>query len=470
MNSNIENVENDEGYDRNDTDALNTDMIYKLNDNPPLMEKSFAALQHISAIFLSIIAPGYIITTSINCDLKTKATVMSMCLIFSGVATFLQSKRLGGFLGSGLLSIQGTSFAFLGVLITTGKAGGIPLILGTCLIGSIVPIIFAPYVKKMKAFFPPLVSGIVVFLIGATLMHVAIDNFSGGTAAKLNGTYGSPKNLILGVIVLIFVVLFQRLNSKILRMGSILFASVIGFIVAIPMGLVNFNIAAGVSSIFSFPMPFQLGLEFGWSTLIPVLIISFVTCVESIGDITATAMISGEKIKGDLHMSRVSGGIFASGICSFIGALFGAFPLACFSQNNGIIQITGVASRYVGYFIAGFLILAGIIPIISVGFSIIPPPVIGGALLMMFGTILAAGIKILSTEELDRRAFIIIATSVGCAFAVTYPGFLNELPAVLRDSLSSGIGTGGIVAIIMNIAMPKEKGTKKASKPVMVNK
>jgi xanthine permease XanP len=211
MSSNIENVRNDEGNSLDNSDSFNTDMIYKLNDNPPLMEKTFAALQHISAIFLSIIAPGYIITTSINCDLKTKATVMSMCLIFSGVATFLQSKRLGGFLGSGLLSIQGTSFAFLGVLITTGKAGGIPLILGTCLIGSIVPIIFAPYLRKLKAFFPPLVSGIVVFLIGATLMHVAIDSLSGGTAARLNDTYGSPKNLILGAIVLIFVIIFQKL-------------------------------------------------------------------------------------------------------------------------------------------------------------------------------------------------------------------------------------------------------------------
>ncbi|HJO93850.1 MAG TPA: nucleobase:cation symporter-2 family protein [Victivallales bacterium] len=437
-------------------ERFETDMIYKLEDNPPLMEKIFAALQHISAIFVSIIAPGYIITTAINADLKTKATVMSMCLLFSGIATFMQSKRSFGYVGSGLLSIQGTSFAFLGVLITTGKIGGVPLIMGTCLIGSLIPIIFAPYLRKLKRFFPPLVSGIVVFLIGATLMPVAIDNFAGGTAAKLNGTYGDPKNIILGAIVLLFVIIFQKIDNKILRIGSILFASVIGFLIAIPMGLVNFSVASN-SALFSIPVPMQLGLTFGWATILPVIIIYFVSCVEAIGDITATAMISGEPIRGDKHMSRMSGGIFASGICSFFGSFFGAMPLACFSQNNGIIQITGVASRHVGYYIAGFLIIAGLIPVVSVGFSIIPPPVIGGALLMMFGTILAAGIKILSTEVLDRRAFIIIATAVGCGFAVTYPGFLDKFPDIIKDSLSSGIGTGGLVAIIMNIVIPKEK-------------
>ena len=193
------------------------------------------------------------------------------------------------------------------------------------------------------------------------------------------------------------------------------------------------------------------------STILPVIIIYIVTCVEAIGDITATAMISEEPIYGDEHMKRVSGGVLTDGTASLLGSIFSSFPLATFSQNNGIIQITGVASRYVGYYIALFLFLVGIFPFFGTFLSIIPQPVLGGAMLIMFGTIAAAGIKVLSLEKLDKRAFTIIAVSLGCGIGVSVPDVFDKLPELIRTSFSSGIATGGFAAIILNLVLPKVK-------------
>ncbi len=431
------------------------DLIYKLNDNPPFLEKTFAAFQHICAILIPIMVPGYIVASAIGCDFKTTSAIVSTCLIVSGLGTFLQAKRIGP-IGSGLLSIQGTSFGFVGILIVTGQIGGLPLIFGTCMIGVIIQFVVAYFLPKVKNIFPPVVSGTVVFLIGATLIHVAVDALAGGQAARDTGNYASSKFVLLGLFVIILIIIFQSSRIKILRIGCILFATAIGFVVAIPLGMVDFA-NLGKAQMIYIPSFFGYGVKFGWATLLPMLIIFFVTAIEAIGDITATASVSGEPICGKLHMNRLSGGVMTDGISSLIGSILGGFPLSCFAQNNGIIQITGVASRHVGFFIAGFLVLSGFCPIVSNVFQIIPQCVLGGGMLIMFGTIMAAGIRILGMEKLNRRSLIIISVAIAAGMTVENHAVLESFPDLIRYSFSSGIGTGGLAAIVLNLILPKEK-------------
>ena len=245
--------------------------------------------------------PGYIVCQTLGYDIETTTTIISMCLVASGIGTFIQAKRFG-FLGSGLLSIQGTSFGFVSILIITGKIGGLSLIFGSCLLGSLAVIVFAPFVRKLKHAFPPLVSGIVVILIGITLMEVGIDACAGGQAAKINGTFGNVSNLIIAAIVVSLIIFFQSCKNKYLRVCSIIIAIIIGFTISICMGMVDFSPLSTVRLI-QIPIPVKYGLSFNIATLIPLIIIYLVTCVESVGDITATAMVSDEPISGKEHLS-----------------------------------------------------------------------------------------------------------------------------------------------------------------------
>ena len=431
------------------------DIIYKVNDNPPLLEKIFAALQHICAIIIPIMMPGYIICQALGYDTKSTTYIISMCLVTSGVGTFIQAKKFG-FLGSGLLSIQGTSFSFVAILIIAGKSGGISSIFGSCLIGALCAIIIAPFIQKFKYALPPLVCGIVVILIGATLMPVGIEACAGGAAARANGSFGNISNLSIAGIVILSIIYLQCSNNKYLRISSIIIAMAIGFIISLLFGKVDFSPLIQ-TTLLHIPIPLKYGISFNTSTIVPVIIIYVITCVEAIGDITATSLVSGEEINTDKHMARVSGGVLTDGFASLISSLFSSFPLSTFSQNNGIIQITGIASRHVGYYIALFLVIAGIFPFFGTIMSIIPQPVLGGAMLIMFGTIIAAGIKVLAVEKLDRRAFSIIAVSLGCGFGVAVPGILDKFPELIKMSLSSGIATGGIIAIILNLIIPRDK-------------
>ena len=438
-----------------DINVISGEVLYGVNDNPPFGEKILVAIQHISAIFISIITPGYIICGALGYDITVTTTIISMSLFISGLGTIMQAKKKGR-IGAGLLLIQGTSFAFPAIMIVTGKIGGLSLIFGTCLIGALVPLLMGPFLPKIKHFFPPLISGIIVVLIGLSLIHVGAENCAGGVAAVGTENFGSVQNLSIAALVIILIILFQNLKYQIFKIGAIIFALIIGFTVSYFLGMVDFSPLSN-TSFFQFPLPFRYGLSFSFATVIPVVIICFVTCVEGIGDITATAMVSGEPISGTTHVKRMSRGIFTGGIITVIGSAFNTFPTAIFSQNSGVIQITGVASRHVGFLIGGFLMLVGVFPFIGTIFAIIPPPVLGGAMLIMFGSIAGAGIKILSIEKLDKRALIIIAVSIGAGLSVGNPDILANLPPIIRDTFASEIATGGLLAIIMNIVMPQKK-------------
>ena len=213
------------------TAQSNTGLIYGLNDRPPVREAIFAAIQHLLAIFVAIITPPLIIAGALKLDLETTSFLVSMSLFASGISTFIQCRRIGG-IGTGLLCIQGTSFSFIGPIISAGMLGGLPLIFGTCIVASSVEMVISRILKYTRKIITPLVSGIVVTLIGMSLIKVGITACGGGVSAQSNGTFGSFENLGLALLVFILIILFNRSSNRYLRMSSIVIGLIIGYLVA----------------------------------------------------------------------------------------------------------------------------------------------------------------------------------------------------------------------------------------------
>ena len=424
-------------------------LIYGLNDRPPFKDAFFAALQHLLAIFVAIITPPLIIAGALKLDLETTGFLVSMALFASGISTFIQCRRVGP-VGAGLLCIQGTSFSFIGPIISAGMIGGLPLVFGTCMSASVVEMLISRVLKYTRRIITPLVSGIVVTLIGMSLIKVGITACGGGEAAKANGTFGSFQYVGLALLVLVLIILFNRSNNRYLRMSSIVIGLIFGYIVAWFMGMVDFSSVENYGG-FNIPVPFRYGLDFNWGSFIALGLIYMITAIEAYGDITANSMISGEPVEGEKFVKRASGGILADGFNSFLAGIFNSFPNSIFAQNNGMIQLTGVASRYVGYYIAVFLLILGLFPAVGLVFSLMPEPVLGGATLLMFGTVAAAGIRIVAAQEINRKATLVMALSFSLGLSVELvPDILSQLPDSIRNIFSSGITTGGLTAIIAN--------------------
>ena len=442
-----------------------SDVIYGLTDKPPVLDSVFAALQHLLAIFVGIITPTLIIGGVLGLG-KEVPYLISMSLIVSGVATFIQVKRVGP-IGSGLLSIQGTSFAFLSSILAAGfivkNQGGGPreilaVIYGICFLGAFIEMFLSRILHHLRKVITPIVTGIVVTTIGLSLIKVGVTDMAGGQWLLDNKPefFASFENLGLAFLVLIVIILMNRSKNQFLRMSSIVIGLVVGYIVSIFLGKVDLSGLKDLPVI-SVPIPFKYGFGFNWAAFIPIAFIYLITTIESIGDLTATSMVSGEPIEGDLYIKRIKGGILGDGVNSALAATFNTFPNTTFSQNNGVIQLTGVASRYVGIYIAGFLVILGLFPVIGGVFQQMPKPVLGGATIIMFGTVAAAGIKIIASQPIDRRAMMIMAISFGLGLGVQLvPAFLNQMPVIIQRVFGSPITTGGLVAIVSNIVLPKK--------------
>lgn len=424
-------------------------LIYGLEARPPLRDTLFAALQHLLAIFVAIITPPLIIAGALKLDLETTGFLVSMSLFVSGLATFVQCRRLGP-VGCGLLCVQGTSFSFIGPIIAAGVAGGLPAIFGATIAGSVVEMLVSRVLKYMRRIITPLVSGIVVTLIGLSLIKVGITACGGGEAAKAAGTFGSIEYVGLSALVLAVIIFFNRSNNHYLRMSSIVIGLAIGYVVSWVMGMVNFSDIPDFGNL-NIPIPFKYGVSFDLSAIVSIGLVYLITAIEAYGDITANSLISGQPVEGEKFMKRASGGILADGFNSMLAGIFNSFPNSIFAQNNGMIQLTGVASRYVGYFIAGMLVLLGLFPAVGLVFSLMPEPVLGGATLLMFGTVAAAGIRIIASQDINRKATLVIAISFSFGLSVELvPEILSQLPETVRNIFSSGITTGGVMAILTN--------------------
>lgn len=429
--------------------AAKAGLIYGLEDRPPLRETLFAAAQHLLAIFVAIVTPPLIIAGALGLDQETTSFLVSMSLMVSGVATFIQCRRIGG-IGCGLLCIQGTSFSFIGPIIAAGLAGGLPAIFGATVAGSVVEMFVSRILKYARRVITPLVSGIVVTLIGMSLIKVGITACGGGDLSSSN--FGSFQNVGIAALVLILIVIFNRSNNRFLRMGSIVIGLVVGYAVAWWLGMVDFGAVKSYGG-FNYPNPFRYGLHFDLSSIIGLGLVYLITSIEAYGDITANSLISGQPVEGETFMKRAEGGILADGFNSMLAGLaFSSFPNSIFAQNNGMIQLTGVASRYVGYFIAAMLVVLGIFPAVGIVFSLMPQPVLGGATLLMFGTVAAAGIRIIASQNINRKATLVMAISFSLGLSVELvPEILNQLPETVKSIFSSGITTGGLAAILSNL-------------------
>lgn len=426
-----------------------SELIYGLEDKPKLKDALFAALQHLLAIFVAIITPPLIISGALSLDVETTGFLVSMALFASGVSTFIQCRRFG-FIGTGLLCVQGTSFSFIGPIISAGLAGGLPLIFGSCIVASSVEMIISRLLKYTRKIITPLVSGIVVTLIGLSLIKVGINACGGGEAARAAGTFGSMDNIGLAVLVLVVIIFFNRSSNKYLRMSSIIIGIAVGYAVAGLLGKVDFDAIPEFGMLYV-PVPFKYGIAFDWSSIVAIGVVYLITAIEAYGDITANSLISGEPVEGEKFIKRASGGIFADGFNSMLAGIFNSFPNSIFAQNNGMIQLTGVASRYVGYYIAGFLILLGLFPVVGLVFSVMPDAVLGGATLLMFGTVAASGIRIIAAQDIDRKAILVMALSFSLGLSVELvPDILMGFPEAVRSVFASGITTGGLTAIIAN--------------------
>ncbi|MBZ9556928.1 MULTISPECIES: nucleobase:cation symporter-2 family protein [unclassified Modicisalibacter] len=432
--------------------------LYRLDERPAPAKALLAGFQHVLASFVGIIAPSMIIAGAL--DLQGYVPyLISMALFVSGLATLLQSQRLGP-LGSGLLSIQGTSFAFVGALIIAGqtaRAGGaddtgvLATLFGVCLAGSLIEVALGSVLGQLKRIITPTVTGIVVTLIGLSLIEVGVTDMAGGFGAE---NFGSLANLGLGGLVIVTVLGCQLARHPWWRIGSIFIGLVVGCLVAALTGHMTLP-ALNDATWLSVPQPLRYGLNFDLAAFIPVAFIFLITAIETVGDLTGTSRASGEPVDGPLYRRRIRGGVMADGVNSALAAVLNTFPNTTFSQNTGVVQLTGVASRHVGWYVGGILIVLGLIPALGQLLQQIPRPVLGAATTLMFGLIAVSGIRILSQQTMDRKTLMTIATSLGTGLGVLLvPDVLSGLPPLAQKIFSSSITTGGLTAIACSLLLP----------------
>ena len=437
-----------------------SDVLFALESKPPLRVALGAALQHLLAIFAGIVTPALVVCGLCGASPALTRQMAGMSLFISGISTFIQIHRFGS-VGSGLLSIQGTSSSFIAIfagMAAAGTARGespeqmLGLMMGMGLVCALTEVGFSQVLPWMRKIITPLVAGIVITLIGLTLIKVSAMQIGGGEG----GTFGAPRDVALAAFTAAVVLGLNRMRNPWCRMGALMFGIVAGTAVAALLGAVQ--VPPWDGAWFLAPVPFRIPLAFRWEWALPVALMYLASTVETIGDITATSMVSGEPTEGDLYERRLRGGILADGLNSMLATIFSSFPNTTFSQNNGVIQLTGVASRYVGFVVALMLIVLGLFPAVSGFVQHIPEPVLGGATLVMFGTIAASGVRIVSREPLNRRAIMIIALSLAVGLGVSQqPLILQFAPDWVKNLLSSGIAAGGITAIVLNLVFPPEK-------------
>ena len=411
---------------------VETGLIYDVNDNPSIGKKFLFGLQHIFAAFSGIVVVPLVISGSLGFDSKMTTSLISASILAAGIATIIQARGIGR-VGSRVACIMGTDFTFVSPAISVGSTLGMPGIVGATILGSFFEIILSFFIKPLMKLFPPLVTGTVVCLIGLTLLPVSIDWAAGGSGAL---DYGSLLNVSIAMLVMIVTLILNRYGKGLVSSASILIGMLVGYLVCIPLGMVDFTPVAEASW-FAMPNILEYGVVFDWKAVLAFIPAYFVTTIETVGCLKAV----------------------------------GDFSNTSFSQNVGLISLTKVASKHVAVMAGILLVCLGLFPKLAGVINGIPQPVLGGVGLVMFGMVAAAGIKTLSRVELTDRNLLIIATSMALGLGVTFrPDFIGQLPEALQMIFSSGISTGTIVALILNLLLKEDKvvATKAAKTEVVV--
>lgn len=431
-------------------------IFYPHDSSMPPGKATIAAFQQVVAMFVGCITPILIFSSAVSIDDEAKHYMISMALIASGVGTFLQAKRIG-FVGSGLLSINGTSFAYVDLLLRAGNEGGVALACGMALAAVPLQFCLALSLPMMRSIISPLVAGIVVLLIGLDLIPVAGYYIT----SDLGEGKGWHINAIIAVLVVVTLVVSQLSKKPMIRMSAPMIAIALGYALAASFGIMQWPSFESEKWIM-LPEFLPFGLAFKWELLLPFAIIYIVSSIEAIGDLTATASLSGLKTTGLDFWKRVRGGILSDAITSTFAGLINVFPTATFSQNNGVIQLTGVGSRQVGFYVAAILVLTGLLPQTGYVFSVMPSPVLGGVTLVLFGMIAVAGLRMIIEAGFNQTSMLIVAISLGIAFSIpTQEAYVAKLPGLLAAVLSSKVATGGLVA--MALSYPLQRRDKLSS-------
>ena len=444
-------------------------LLYGLDARIGPIPAFFAALQHLLASIVGIITPPLIIGSVLGLQAYLPYLI-SMALFVSGLGTFLQARRFLG-VGAGMISLQGTSFAFPGVLLSGGlivKArGGSPeeimaMLFGCNLVAALIPILLSRCVGQLRNVLTPVVTGTVITLIGISLIKVSITDWAGGHNAR---DFGAPGNLALGAVTLLVIVALNRSRNRWARLMAVVVGMVVGCTAAALTGHLPLK-TADSSPWLALPVFFKFGFAFDWSIFLPIALVSVIAVIEAAGDLTANCLISQQPISGRSFQQRLQGGIVADGVSCLLAAIFSAFPNTTFAQNNGVIQMTGVASRYVGLVLGMMLALLGLLPAIGSLLQQIPPPVLGGATIVMFGSVVAAGIQVMTQTPLGRREMLIVAISFGLGLGVeAVPEVLKQFPPLINTLFGHAVTTGGLLAILLNRLLPDEERAIKAGVP-----
>ncbi|MCM3600526.1 purine permease [Robertmurraya korlensis] len=402
-------------------------------------------IQHVLAMYAGAVIVPLIVGGALGLTGEQLTYLVSIDILMCGVATLLQVWK-NKFFGIGLPVVLGCTFTAVGPMIAIGGEYGISAIYGSILVSGLFVVLIAKFFGKLVRFFPPVVTGSVVTIIGITLIPVAINNMAGGQGSP---DFGSMTNISLAFGTLLFIIVLYRFFTGFVRSISILLGLLVGTVVAAFMGMVNFS-AVAEASWFHMVTPFYFGLPtFEITAILTMILVAMVSLVESTGVYFALSDICEEEVTE----KDLANGYRAEGLAILLGGLFNAFPYTTYSQNVGLLQITGVKSKNVIYTTGTMLIILGFIPKIGALTTIIPTSVLGGAMIAMFGMVIAYGIKMLSKVNFaSQENLLIIACSVGIGLGVTaVPDLFAQMPSSIRILTDNGIVAGSITAILLNI-------------------
>jgi xanthine permease XanP len=423
-------------------------LVYGLEDRVPLGTALLVSFQQVAAMVVGTITPPLILARILDLPPADTAYLVRVSLLSSALGALLQTTRPGP-VGSGLLSVTGTSFAFLQPLVQAGKAGGLPLMLGLTLVTAPVQILLSPFVPRLRRVFTPLVSGVVVLLIGLSLISSAMAS----VAAPLSPTAPGWASALVAASVLVVVVSAQLLDRPWARLASVLLGIGAGYLVCavghwLPVP------EPGDGALLQLPRLLPHGFAFRADLVLPFAFIYLISSLEAVGDMTATAQLSGLDTTTPEHWKRLRGGVLADGLTCLVSALMGALPSTTYAQNNGVIQITGVASRRIGPLMAAILALLGLVPAVGRWVTAMPPPVLGALALLLFGLVAVSGLRLILRAGITHRDALLIAISLGVGLgAPTQPRLFAALPAALRALFESGIAAGGVTALLLNMVI-----------------
>ena len=426
-------------------------LIYQVSDKPKILTAIILGFQNILTAFSGIVAVPLIIAGIAGLNVVDTAYLVSAALLASGIASIIQSRGFGPKkfrVGVGLPTVMGTDFGFVppaNTIINT-MGGGMAGYFGASILGAIFEFVLSFFVKPLMKIFTPVVTGTVIALMGMSMMPVAFDWIGGGVG---NPNYGDPMYILVAAIVFLVILLLNRYAKGMLNTAAVMIGIVVGYIISIPLGLIDFSQIASADWI-QLPEIARFGIDFNPKFVVPFIAGYLVTVIETVGVIETLGEVTGSHLTSDDIVAGVRGDAVSSALCPFVGS----GPAQTFSQNVGLIPLTKCASQFVAIVAGVILILMSLFPKLSTIVSIMPSCVLGGAGILMFGTVAISGIKTLSKVKFTNRNLLIIASSLGIGLGVTFrPDVVAQLPGILSSLFGSGISAGTIVALILSVIL-----------------